>query len=126
MSRNPIIENIEAKYLKKRPSFNVGDTISVDVNIIEEKKTRVQTFSGIVISKKGKGISKSFSVYRNAYGSSMEKVFLLNSPNIVNIKVLKMGKVRRAKLYYLRGATGKKAKVKERIIKKVSVKQKNV
>jgi len=126
VSRNPIIENIEAKYLKKRPSFNVGDTISVDVNIIEEKKTRVQTFSGIVISKKGKGISKSFSVYRNAYGSSMEKVFLLNSPNIVNIKVLKMGKVRRAKLYYLRGATGKKAKVKERIIKKVSVKQKNV
>lgn len=113
--KSSVIEKFEAKYLKKRPAFNIGDTISVDVRIIEGKKERVQSFAGIVLAKKGSGITETFSVYRNAYGSSMEKVFLLNSPNIVKIEVLKKGKVRRAKLYYLRGETGKKAKVKSKI-----------
>ncbi|KPK33165.1 MAG: hypothetical protein AMS24_01980 [Chlamydiae bacterium SM23_39] len=108
-------ELIESKYLKKRERFNVGDTVKVYVKIFEGKKERIQSFLGIVIAKKGKGISETFTVYRNAYGSSMERVFLLNSPQITKIEVQKLGKVKKAKLYHLRGEKGKKAKIKEKL-----------
>lgn len=113
MSRCQIIEEFEKGQLKKSaPKFRVGDTVRVHIRIVEGGKERVQIFTGIVIAKKGTGLSETFSVYRNAYGSSMEKIFVLHSPNIAKVEVERSGKVRRAKLYYLRGASGKKAKVR--------------
>ena len=119
MSRNAILEKLEEESLKKDvPSFEVGDTVKVHTKIVEGDKERIQVYQGIVIAIKGKGISETFSVYRNAYGSSMEKVFLIHSPRVVKVEVLRSGKVRRAKLYYLRGQTGKKARLKERFVAK--------
>ena len=117
--RNQVIEEIEKESLKKDVvSFNVGDSVKVHTKIIEGSKERVQVFSGTIIAKKGKGLSETFSVYRTAYGCSMEKVFLLHSPRIVKMEVTRAGKVRRAKLYYLRGMTGKKARVKGSFVSK--------
>lgn len=114
-----LIQDFEKKFKSKiKCNFNVGDTIRVHIKIIEGEKERVQVFTGIVIAMKGKGLSKTFSMYRNAYGCSMERVFLLNSPRIKKIEIEKKGKVKKAKLYYLRGESGKKAKVKEQILKK--------
>jgi large subunit ribosomal protein L19 len=101
---------------QKVPSFNVGDTVRVQTRIIEGDKERLQAFMGTVIAKKGQGLSETFTIYRNAYGSSMDRVFLLHSPRIADIEVIRPGKVRRAKLYYLRGRSGKKAKVKEQFV----------
>ncbi|MCB1116101.1 MAG: 50S ribosomal protein L19 [Chlamydiia bacterium] len=116
MSQGALIEQIEAEQLKKDvPPFNVGDTIKVHIRIIEGEKERVQVFTGTVIAKKGSGLSETFSMYRIAYGTRMERVFSLHSPRIAKIEVVRSGKVRRAKLYYLRGAAGKAAKVKEKI-----------
>lgn len=116
MSQDALIEQIEAEQLKKDiPHFNVGDTIKVHVRIIEGEKERIQVFTGTVIARKGSGLSETFSMYRIAYGKRMERVFSLHSPRIAKIEVVRSGKVRRAKLYYLRGATGKAAKVKEKI-----------
>lgn len=113
VSRCQVIENFEKGQLKSSVTkFNVGDTVRVHIRIVEGGKERIQVFSGIVIAKKGTGLSETFSVYRNAYGSSMEKVFVLHSPKISKIEVVRSGKVRRAKLYYLRGTSGKKAKVR--------------
>lgn len=116
MSQNPVIDELEAK-LKRTDitPFVVGDTVNVHTLIKEGQKERVQIFTGIVIAKDGGGLSETFSVYRNAYGSCMEKVFLLHSPRIEKIVVVRSGKVRRAKLYYLRGASGKAVKLKEKI-----------
>ncbi|MEL7430921.1 MAG: 50S ribosomal protein L19 [Chlamydiota bacterium] len=114
-----IIEEIEQEHLKKDlPSFCVGDTVRVHIRIIEGNKERIQVFEGIVIGKQGSGLSEAFCVYRHAYGSSMEKLFLLHSPKIQKIEVVRAGKTKRAKLYHLRGKKGKKAKVKERLFKK--------
>lgn len=123
MSRDALLEEIEAGQLKKDiPHFNVGDTVKVHVRIIEGEKERIQIFTGTVIGKKGSGLSETFSMYRIAYGTRMERVFSLHSPRIANIEVVRSGKVRRAKLYYLRGAAGKAAKVKEKIgVKKEKV-----
>ena len=119
MSRNPIIEEIEAKQLKEEVcDFSIGDTIKVTTRIIEGNKERLQAFTGTVMARKGCGINETFSLHRVAYGSGMEKVFLLHSPRIANIEVMRRGKVRRSKLYYLRGTSGKKARVKERIVKR--------
>jgi large subunit ribosomal protein L19 len=116
VSASKIIESFEKTYLKKEiPSFAIGDTVKVHTKIIEGTKTRIQVFIGIVIAKKGSKLSETFTVYRNAYGCSMERVFLIHSPNVSNVEVLKRGKVRRAKLYYLKGESGKKAKVQERL-----------
>ena len=124
MSRDKLVEEFEGKYKKSKVSkFNVGDSIKVNVLIKEGKKERKQAFSGIVIAKKGCGVSETFTVYRNAYGSSMERVFLLNSPSISSIEVISKGDVRKAKLYYLRGVTGKKARVKEMKGKKMLKKE---
>ncbi|OGN63988.1 MAG: 50S ribosomal protein L19, partial [Chlamydiae bacterium RIFCSPHIGHO2_12_FULL_49_9] len=103
-----MIEELEASYIKKEvPAFNIGDTVRVNTRIIEGEKERVQAFTGTVVAKKGSGLSETFTLYRNAYGSSMDRVFLLHSPRITGIEVIRPGKVRRAKLYYLRGRSGK-------------------
>ena len=110
-----IIEAINAESMKAEvPAFNVGDTVKVGYKIIEGGKERVQNFEGVVIAKKNGGISETFTVRHISYGVGVEKVFPVNSPNIDKIEIVRKGKVRRAKLYYLRGLTGKAAKVKER------------
>lgn len=114
MSRTPAIEEIEAHYLKKEvPVFKIGDTVRVNTRIVEGDKERIQAFTGTVIAKKGTGLSETFTIYRTAYGSSMDRVFLIHSPRIAGVEVLRSGKVRRAKLYYMRGKAGKATKLRE-------------
>lgn len=116
MKQNLLIQSIETEQLKDSiPAFRVGDTLAVHTRIIEGEKERIQVFTGTVIARKGGGISETVSLYRVSYGSGMERVFMIHSPRISKIEVMKSGKVRKSKLYYLRGASGKKAKVKERI-----------
>lgn len=115
MSRSAIIEKLQSQQLKKSiPTFKVGDTVRVHLRIIEGDKERLQVFTGTVIARKGVGLSETFSVHRVAYGEGMERVFMLHSPRIAKIEVMKEGHVRRSKLYYLRGTSGKAAKVKAR------------
>lgn len=116
MGKTAIINKLEKEQLKNDiPHFAVGDTIKVHTRIIEGNKERVQVFTGTVIARKGTGLSETFSVHRIAFGEGMERVFLLHSPRIAKIEVIKHGDVRRAKLYYLRGTSGKAAKVKGRV-----------
>ena len=111
-----IIEAINAESMKSEvPAFNVGDTVKVGYTIKEGNKERIQNFEGVVIAKKNGGISETFTVRHISYGVGVEKVYPLHSPKIASITVVRKGKVRRAKLYYLRSRTGKAAKVKERI-----------
>ncbi len=122
MSQSALIKEMEEKQLKKDlPHFCIGDTVKVHIRIIEGEKERIQVFAGTVIARRGSGLSETFSVYRVAYGSSMERVFMLHSPRIASIEMTRRGKVRRAKLYYLRGMSGKKAKIKEKIESKKKV-----
>lgn len=109
------ISAIEKQQLKSdRPSFRVGDTVRVFVRILEEEKTRIQPFEGVVISRKGGGLSQTFTVRRISYGEGVERCFLLHSPFIEKILVVKRGSVRRAKLYYLRKKIGKGTRIEER------------
>ena len=109
-----IIEAINAESMKSEvPAFNVGDTVKGAYKIIEGGKERIQNFEGVVIAKKNGGISETFTVRHISYGVGVEKVYPLHSPKIAYIQVVKKGKVRRAKLYYLRERTGKSARVKE-------------
>ena len=109
-----IIEQINQENIKAEvPSFNVGDTVKVSVKVIEGTRERIQGYEGIVIAKRGGGISETFPVRRISFGVGVERTFPLHSPKIADIKVIKKGAVRRAKLYYLRKLTGKAAKVKE-------------
>ena len=114
MKQCQVIQELEGELLKSNnPEFRVGDTISVHTRIVEGEKERLQVFTGTVISRKGSGLAATFSMYRVSYGSGMERVFLLHSPRVAKIEVVKMGRVRKSKLYYLRGVSGKAAKVKE-------------
>lgn len=97
------------------PKFGIGDTVRVSVNIREGSRERIQMFEGTVIAVKGSGIAKTFTVRRVSYGVGVERVFPMHSPNVVKVDVIRSGKVRRAKLYYLRDRVGKAAKVKEDI-----------
>ncbi|HIW73499.1 MAG TPA: 50S ribosomal protein L19 [Firmicutes bacterium] len=97
------------------PVFAVGDTVRVDVKIREGERERIQAFEGTVIAKKGSGVAETFTVRRVSYGVGVERVFPLHSPNVEAVKVIRNGKVRRSKLYYLRDRVGKAAKVKEQI-----------
>lgn len=116
MKRTKVMQEIEAEQLKKEiPAFRVGDTLSVQTRIIEGEKERLQSFSGTVIARRGSGLSETFALYRVSHGSGVERVFLLHSPRIAKIEVMKSGKVRKAKLHHLRGKAGKAAKVKEQI-----------
>ena len=117
MTQCQLIDELDREQLKAEiPEFRVGDDLKVTVKIIEGNKERLQAFTGIVIARKGAGLSESISLYRVAYGSAMERVFILHSPRLVSIEVTRRGKVRRSKLYDLRGKQGKAAKVKERIV----------
>ena len=97
------------------PAFEVGDTVRIGVNIREGDKERVQAFEGTVIDRKGSGISETFTVRRVSYGVGVERVFPIHSPNVKSVEVIRHGRVRRAKLYYLRDRVGKAAKVKEQL-----------
>lgn len=108
------IKLIEQGSIKEEvPKFSIGDTVKVSVNIREGQRERIQMFEGTVIAKSGSGVSETFTVRRLSYGVGVERVFPLHSPNVVNVQVVRSGKVRRAKLYYLRDRVGKAAKVKE-------------
>lgn len=116
MSKIAVIEELEKAQLKNdRGDFHVGDTIRIHTRIVEGEKERIQMFTGTVIARTGSGLSETFSVHRVAYGEGMERVFPLHSPRIAKIEVMKEGDVRRSKLYYLRGNSGKASKVKGRI-----------
>jgi large subunit ribosomal protein L19 len=116
MSKAAIIQQLESEQLKKNvPDFRVGDTVKVHVRIVEGDKERLQVFMGTVIAIKGSGLSQTFSVHRVAFGGGMERVFPVHSPRVAKIEVVKHGDVRRAKLYYLRGTSGKKSKVRSKI-----------
>ena len=97
------------------PSFSIGDTIRVEVKIREGENERLQAFEGTVIAKRGSGVAETFTVRRVSYGVGVERVFPLHSPNVDSVKIVRRGKVRRSKLYYLRDRVGKAAKVKERL-----------
>ena len=100
---------------KDLPSFEIGDTVRVSVNIKEGERERIQMFEGTVIARKGSGISETFTVRRVSYGVGVERVFPIHSPNVKSVEVIRHGRVRRAKLYYLRDRVGKAAKVKEQL-----------
>ena len=109
-----IIDAINQENVKTSiPEFNVGDTVKVMVKVIEGDRERLQAFEGIVIARKHGGISETFTVRRMSFGVGVEKTFPIHSPKVADIQVVRRGKVRRAKLYYLRARTGKAAKVKE-------------
>jgi len=111
---NNLIKAIEQDYLKKEvPVFDVGDTVKVMVRVVEGEKERLQAFEGIVIAKKGGSIRETFTVRRVSFGVGIERVFHLHSPRIDKVEVIRKGKVRRAKLYYIRTLSGKAAKIKE-------------
>lgn len=111
---NAIINQIEKEYMKQDvPSFNVGDVVKVSVKVKEGGRERVQAFEGIVIAKKNGGVRESFTVRRISFGVGVERTFPLHSPRVQGITVVRKGRVRRAKLYYLRKLSGKAAKIKE-------------
>ena len=111
-----IIDAINQENLKTSiPEFSVGDTVKVMIKVIEGERERLQAFEGIVIAKKHGGISETFTVRRMSFGVGVEKTFPLYSPNVAKVEVIRHGKVRRAKLYYLRDRFGKAAKVKEKV-----------
>ena len=100
---------------KEIPDFAPGDTLIVNVKVVEGERTRVQAYEGLCIARSGGGINESFTVRKISYGEGVERVFPLYSPMVDSIKVVRRGKVRRAKLYYLRGLTGKKARIREKL-----------
>ena len=118
------LDDLEQKYMKKEiPEFRVGDTVDVSVSIVEtvevgrgktEEKERIQIFNGTVIARKGGGVRESFVVRRIVAGEGVERTFPLHSPKVRDIQVRRMGRVRRAKLYYLRGLRGKAARIPEK------------
>jgi large subunit ribosomal protein L19 len=110
-----IIDVVEKEQLRTDlPRFSVGDTVKVHLKVVEGARERVQVFEGIVIARKGTGIRATFTVRKVTFGIGVERVFPLHSPRIQEIEVITLGKVRRAKLYYLRGKIGKKSRVKTR------------
>jgi len=112
------IKIIEESYKKEIPPFNVGDTIKVTMRVKEGEKERLQSFEGAVIGRRGNGTRETFRVRKISYGVGVEKIFPLNSPLIEKILIVKEGKVRRAKLYYLRDKKGKATKIKEKSFNK--------
>jgi large subunit ribosomal protein L19 len=101
---------------KKIPEFRAGDTLKVGVKVIEGDRTRIQNYEGVCIARSNKGMGSNFTVRKISFGEGVERVFPLYSPNIDSIEIVRRGAVRRAKLYYLRGRTGKKARIAERKI----------
>ena len=110
-----LIEKVESKQKKDlKVDFKSGDTVKVHFKVVEGGNERIQVFEGVVIQRKGTGLTETFTVRKISFGVGVERIFPMESPFIDSITVNKIGKVRRAKLYYLRGLTGKKAKIKEK------------
>ena len=111
---HPTVKAIEDEQLRKdAPRFRIGDSVRVSVKVDEGDKTRTQVFEGVVITKKGSGVRENFTVRRISFGEGVERNFPLHSPTVQKIEVVRTGKVRRAKLFYLRNQTGKKGKIEE-------------
>ena len=109
-----LIREITAAYMKNDlPEFRPGDTVKVSVRIVEGGKSRIQVFQGVVISRRGSGVSETFIVRKSSAGVGVERTFPVNSPNIAGVEVVKHGKVRRKKIYFLRSRSGKSARLKE-------------
>jgi len=108
-----LIKQIEAGQKKDLPDVKAGDTVRVHFKIVEGKTERIQLYEGLVIATKNSGVGKSFTVRKNSYGVGVERVFPMHSPRIDKIEVIRYGRVRRAKLYYIREKIGKKAKIRE-------------
>ena len=109
-----LIKEITAEYLKERPEFRPGDTVKVYVKIKEGDRERIQLFEGLVIKKRGGGISETFTVRKNSYGVGVERTFPVHAPMVDKIEVVRKGKVRRAKINYIRTLSSKAARIKER------------
>ena len=113
--KQEILESVEQKSLRKEvPHFEIGDIVDVHCRIVEGNKTRVQVFTGTVIARKGRGMNETFTVRRLVGDEGVERIFPLHSPNIVNIRPVRSGKTRRAKLYFLRNRTGKGVRLAQR------------
>ncbi len=113
---NKLIESIEQEQINKEiPDFSPGDTVVVQVRVKEGSRERLQAFEGIVIAKRNRGLNSSFTVRKISHGEGVERVFQTHSPSVSAVQVKRRGDVRRAKLYYLRGRTGKAARIKEKI-----------
>ncbi len=111
-----LIQALTDQYVKQElPPMNVGDTVRVNLRVKEGNRERIQAFDGTIIAKKHGGINETITVRRISYNVGCEKVFPVHSPSVVSVETIRHGKVRRAKLYYLRGRVGKRAKVKEKI-----------
>jgi len=111
-----IIEQLEQEQLKKDiPDFAPGDTVRVQVRVKEGERERLQSFEGVVIARRNRGLNSSFTVRKISYGEGVERVFQTHSPLVAGIEVQRRGDVRRAKLYYLRGLTGKAARIREKV-----------
>ena len=115
-----LIQQIEAQQMegKKIPEFNPGDTVIVNVKVKEGTNERIQAFEGVVIAKRNRGLNSAFTVRKISHGEGVERVFLTYSPALASIEVIRRGDVRRSKLYYLRGLTGKAARIKEKLMPK--------
>ena len=110
-----ILNKIESEHYRKEPlEFNVGDSVKVHTKVVEGEKERIQVFAGLVIGRRGHGVNETFTVRRISYGEGVERVFPLHSTNIDSITVVRRGRVRRAKLYYLRDRRGKSARIAEK------------
>ena len=120
-----LIQTLEAEAIeefkgrKTIPEFRAGDTVRIGVRVVEGERTRVQAFEGVCIARSNRGLGSNFTVRKMSFGEGVERVFPLYSPNIDSIVVVRRGVVRRAKLYYLRGRTGKRARIAERKVTKV-------
>jgi large subunit ribosomal protein L19 len=125
------IQQIEAQEIAKLtaergvPEFGPGDTLKVTVKVVEGERERLQAFEGVCIAKKMRGLNSSFTVRKISYGEGVERVFPLYSPRIATIELVRRGDVRRAKLYYLRGRTGKRARIAEKIVSRDKAQQKD-
>jgi len=109
-----LINEITAQYLQDRPTFRAGDSVKVFVKIVEGTTHRIQVFEGLVIKRQGSGVSETFTVRKISYGIGVERTFPVHSPNIDHIEVVRKGKVRRARLFYIRNLSAKAARIKER------------
>lgn len=114
-----IIRAIDKEQLKTEPqNFEIGDYVRVHLKIVEGSRERVQVFEGTIISRRGEGLRESFTVRRVSYGVGVERVFPVHSPRVINVEIVRKGKVRRAKLYYLRSRVGKSARIREKFVSK--------
>ena len=113
--KTELLDAVESKSIKEKvPYFEIGDVVDVRCRITEGEKERTQIFSGTVIARKGRGVNETFTVRRMAGSEGVERIFPINSPNVLDVKAIRSGKTRRAKLYYLRGRTGKAVKLPQR------------